>query len=106
MKLYKVVTEKQWEQSRCQPLLLLEETDKKFIHLLTSDDALESIARKFFPQQAKVVVLTLDSDKLEGRLVFEANRPGGSLYPHLYKGSIPMQAVLEVKNLVLQVSEK
>lgn len=58
---------------------------RKCIHCTLSKDTQEKI-EKFFPDQA-VVILQLNLSKLDTNgfsLVFEANYPGGTKYPHLY----------------------
>ncbi|MFF1381734.1 DUF952 domain-containing protein [Streptomyces sp. NPDC058308] len=43
----------------------------------------------------ELVVLTIDSERLTAPLRFEAARPGGVEYPHLY-GPLPVDAVADV----------
>lgn len=92
-RLYKIVSPKEWQKSK--ELLFLENSplDKHFIHLATKEQ-LPRVAQKFWNKQ-DYVLLTLESKKLVGRLVYEANPGGSTLYYHLYEGKIPLDAVLD-----------
>jgi len=93
--LYKVVSVEQWEASKDS--VVLGQVDSEFIHL-SKGDQLERITTKFWRGVERYVVLTIDPDKLPGKLVLEANREGGDKYYHLYNGAIPKEAVLHVES--------
>ena len=99
MQLYKVVSVKNWEQSQSQDRLLLSSMDKEFVHLSTKDQ-LDRIIEKFWKNESAFFVLTLDANKLQGRLVFEANPGGSNKYYHLYDGFIPMSAIISVSKIL------
>ena len=96
--LYKIVSLEDWNQSAPQPHLVLSPMDKNFIHLSTKKQ-LDGIIKKFWSTVAKFVVLTVDSSKLPGRLVFEANPGGSNKYYHLYEGSIPQESILKAQSI-------
>lgn len=92
--LYKVLTLENWEKSHGLQELFLAKDDETFIHFST-EEQLGRIIEKFFGDQGKVIVLVLETAKLPGRLVLEANPGGKNKYYHLYNGSIPWSAVVE-----------
>ena len=91
MDLYKIISIKQWEDSQKTAYLVLGPMDQEFIHL-AEEGNYKRIGEKFFKGQ-EVIVLLIDSSKLEGRLVKEANPGGTNKYYHLYDGRIPIAAV-------------
>lgn len=54
-----------------------------FIHLSTGEQV-DSTFAKHFPDAVHVMLITLDSDRLNASLRWEASR-GGALFPHLYR---------------------
>lgn len=69
-----------------------------FIHFSTGAQVKESAA-KHRAGQTGLVLVTVDSGKLEEGLRWEESR-GGDLFPHLY-GPLPLEAVVKVRDLVL-----
>jgi uncharacterized protein (DUF952 family) len=92
--LYKIVSPEEWGSSQGERHLVISAFDKAFIHLAT-EDQLSRIVEKFWNGKS-YLVLKLDPQKLIGRLVHEANPGGTSKYYHLYDGSIPMDAVVDL----------
>jgi uncharacterized protein (DUF952 family) len=74
----------------------LNEADQDFIHL-AREDQLDRIVGKYWDKNPEYVVLKIDTKKLPGKVVFEANPGGENKYYHLYDGSIPLKAVVESK---------
>jgi uncharacterized protein (DUF952 family) len=68
--------------------------DDRFIHLAT-EGQIPKVLEKFWGDR-DCLILKLQSDQLKGRLVLEANPGGTHKYYHLYDGTIPMTAVIEV----------
>ena len=68
--------------------------DESFIHLATKEQV-PHVAEKFW-KGLDHAILKIDSKKLVGRLIFETNPGGTNKYFHLYKGSIPADAIVEV----------
>ena len=94
MHLYKILSLKNWQNSQSQEILALSDDDKEFIHFSTHEQ-LERILQKYWADGGEYIVLKVDSEKLLGRLVFEANPGGVNKYYHLYDGAIPLRAVEE-----------
>lgn len=92
--LYKIVSLADWEAS--QETVNLSPDDDAFIHL-SREDQLERITTKYWAHVPQYVVLKVETAKLPGKLVFEANPGGTSKYYHLYNGSIPKDAITDIK---------
>lgn len=92
--LYKIISIEKWKESDGKDFIVLDDTDKDFIHFST-EEQLPRILEKFWKNK-DYIVLKIDPRKLPGRLEFEPN-PGGSgqKYYHLYEGLIPKDAILE-----------
>ncbi len=92
--LYKVLSMDDWAKS-CKTVHL-SSADADFIHFST-DDQLDKIIEKYWAGVPEYIVLKIDTRKLQGKLVLEANPGGTNKYYHLYNGSIPLSAVVESK---------
>jgi uncharacterized protein (DUF952 family) len=91
--LYKIISLRQWQDSKGRDAVVLAPMDKAFIHLAKEDQTAHVIEK--FWKGTDCVLLKLDTSKLSGRLVFETNPGGSTRYYHLYDGSIPANAILE-----------
>lgn len=96
--IYKVVSIEDWEASQTIGSVMLAETDHEFIHLATQDQ-LSRIIEKFWGKAPEYVILKIDTSKMKGKLVLEANPGGTNKYYHLYNGSIPLSAVVDAKTV-------
>lgn len=94
--LYKVVSPADWQKSQEQKVIQTSSIDDTFIHL-AKEDQVPHIVQKFWNNK-DYVVLKLDTKKLVGRLVYENNPGGTTLYYHLYEGKIPLDAVVDVSS--------
>ncbi len=96
--LYKVLSLENWEASQSALSLQLSKDDDAFIHF-SRDDQLERITSKYWANASEYIVLKVETAKLAGKLVYEANPGGTSQYYHLYDGSIPLEAIAESKTV-------
>lgn len=96
--LYKVVSLEDWKKSQSQIFVVLSKDDTVFVHLAQKNQ-LDSIIEKFWSHASGYVVLEVSTSQLLGRLVYEANPGGTNKYYHLYEGSIPLNSVLEAKEV-------
>lgn len=92
--LYKVLSMDDWAKS-CETVHL-SSMDADFIHFST-EDQLDKIIEKYWAGASEYVVLKIETAKLSGNLVLEANPGGTNKYYHLYEGSIPLKAIAELK---------
>lgn len=96
--LYKVLSSENWDKSQSQDLVALPKEDQEFIHL-AKQDQLDRIIDKYWSTVPRYVILKIDTAKLPGRLVYEANPGGTHKYYHLYDGNIPLKAIVEAKKI-------
>lgn len=90
--LYKILSVENWNAST--DYVKLPEEDHAFIHFST-EDQLDRIISKYWVGK-NYVVLKVDTRKLPGKMVYEANPGGTNKYYHLYNGSIPMKAAQKI----------
>lgn len=93
--LYKILSLSNWQASQSKKTTQLSAEDDAFIHLATQDQ-LERIIAKYWADAPQFVILKIDSHKLEGKLVFEANPGGTTKYYHLYNGFIPFDSIVDL----------
>ena len=91
--LYKVLSVEDWKASQGSKQVKLSADDSAFIHLST-EEQLPRILEKYWVDVPHYVILKLDSSRLKGKLVLEANPGGSNRYWHLYDGSIPIDAIV------------
>lgn len=92
--LYKVLSLRNWQATQNRKSIQLSAEDDAFIHFST-EDQLQRIIGKYWADAPQLVILKIDSSKLEGELIFETNAGGSTKYYHLYKGFIPFSSILE-----------
>lgn len=92
--LYKIVSQEDWEKSTLQGQVVRSSVDTDFIHL-AKEDQIPQVVEKFWKCKDHIV-LKLDSKQLIGRLVYETNPGRSTKYYHLYEGTIPLNAVVDV----------
>lgn len=102
--LYKILSVNEWERSKTQEFVQLPKEDEQFIHLARGDQ-LDRIIEKYWANVSEYVLLKIESNQLSGRLVLEANPGGTNKYYHLYEGSIPLKAVVEVQKVEIKKSK-
>lgn len=95
--LYKILSVNHWAASQGKKNLELDSADDAFIHF-SMEHQLERILNKYWSDQ-DAIVLTVDSSKLKGKLVLEANPGGSQQYYHLYNGSIPLDSIVKVQEV-------
>ena len=92
--LYKILSLRNWQATQNRKTAQLSAEDDAFIHFSTQDQ-LERIIEKYWADAPQLVVLKIDSNQLEGRLMFETNPGGTTKYYHLYDGFIPFNSIVE-----------
>lgn len=102
--LYKVVSVQDWEKSQTLGYVVLGKDDTTFVHIST-ESQLPRITGKYWSSVPEYVILKLDTHRLQGRLVFEANPGGENKYYHLYDGKIPLSAVVDYKIVTESVNK-
>lgn len=73
--LYKILSYRHWQVTQNRKTVELSSEDDPFIHF-AKEDQLDKIIAKYWSDAPQFAILKIDTDKLEGELVYEAN-PGG-----------------------------
>ncbi len=94
--LYKILSDLLWKMAENSKVVSLSAEDDAFIHF-SKEDQLDRILTKYWSDVPKLAVLKIQTDKLEGELVYETNPGGTAKYYHLYRGRIPYSAIVEAK---------
>jgi uncharacterized protein (DUF952 family) len=68
--------------------------EQGFIHCALRHQ-LRGVAERFYGDADDLVILVIDSTKLQVPVRYEAAEPGAERYPHIY-GGLPVHAVAEV----------
>lgn len=89
-----ITQQKQWEQARQQGIYRADSLDTEgFIHCSTSKQVLK-VANNFFSNQKGLVLLYIDSDKVNREIRYETVE-ANEQFPHIY-GELNLDAVFEV----------
>jgi uncharacterized protein (DUF952 family) len=98
--LYKICPRSLWSEAEREGVFRGSPVDHRdgFIHLSTANQVAETAARHF-AGQSELLLIWIDSEKLDDRLKWEPSR-GGALFPHLY-GDLDLAAVTRVEALPL-----
>lgn len=92
--IYKVLSVQDWKASQGTKFVKLPDMDTHYVNLATKEQ-LTRVIIKYWASSPDFVILKLETKKLPGKLVLEANPGGTTKYYHLYNGSIPLDAVVE-----------
>jgi peptide deformylase len=96
--LYKILSDRNWKATQARNALMLSADDDAFIHF-SKEDQLDRIVNKYWADVGPYVILTINTELLQGDLVYEANPGGSAQYYHLYNGFIPFSAITESKEV-------
>lgn len=83
MLIYHVALPADWAKYKGRPSYQTESLQSEgFIHCSYSNQ-LAGVLKRYFSNAAKVVVLTIDTEKLRSKLIAETST-GGDTFPHIY----------------------
>lgn len=100
MLIYHVTLPSHWERFQDRPSYQTESLHTEgFIHCSYLNQ-LPGVLKRYFANAKKVLILTIDSDKLKSKLV-EEKAENGEAFPHLY-GRLNHNAVIAVEERDLQ----
>ena len=101
-RIYKLLDRPTWEAALAQGVFRGSPVDLAdgFIHFSDAGQA-QGTARRYFKDQADLLLITFDADTLGAALRWEASR-GGALFPHLY-APLATSAAREVRAIGLDV---
>nr|WP_245895004.1 DUF952 domain-containing protein [Nostoc cycadae] len=91
-----------WEQAKDNDIYIAESlVNEGFIHCSKVAQIIP-VANRFFYNQQKLVILLIDSQKVEAEIRYEAGETG-EIFPHIY-GSLNIDAVTQVINFASGVN--
>ena len=103
MFIYHVVLPAVWERFKSKPSYQPDSlATEGFIHCSYASQ-LEGVLERYYSRVAKVLILTIDTDKLLSKLVKEAST-NNELFPHIY-GRLNINSVVDVQERVLGKDE-
>ncbi len=95
MKIYHIVLPETWENFKNEQFYQAESLRSEgFIHCSFAEQ-LEGVLQRYYKDAEKVLILTLETEKLTSKLINEPST-GGAIYPHIY-GKINADAIVELK---------
>ena len=99
MLIYHIVLPDAWERSKGKPSYQPESlATEGFIHCSYAGQ-LEAVLKRYYSRAEKVLILTIDTDKLLSKLVKESST-NDEIYPHIY-GRLNLTAVVGVEERVI-----
>lgn len=95
MKIYHIVTPEVWETFEDKDFYEAESLEGEgFIHCSFADQ-LDGVLQRYYKDAEKVLILTLDTEKLSSKLVNEAST-NNEIYPHIY-GKINKSSIINIE---------
>ena len=103
MFIYHVTLPAVWERYKTKPSYQPDSlTTEGFIHC-SYQSQLEGVLERYYSGVDKVIILTIDTDKLFSKLVKEPST-NNELFPHIY-GRLNISAVVDVQERVLRQTD-
>lgn len=95
MIIYHIVLPEVWERFKDQSFYEAESlATENFIHCSFAEQ-LDGVLQRYYKDAPKVLILTVETEKLMSELVNESST-GGEIYPHIY-GEINRDAIIGVE---------
>jgi uncharacterized protein (DUF952 family) len=99
MIIYHIVLPESWEKVTEKDFYEAESLHTEgFIHCSFAEQ-IDGVLARYYKGVEKVLILTIDSEKLTSKLVNEPST-NNEIYPHIY-GQINREAVIEIKERIL-----
>ena len=99
MLIYHVTLPANWEKYKGRPSYQTESLHTEgFIHCSYANQ-LEGVLKRYFASAVKVMILTIETEKLKSKLVAETST-GNQVFPHIY-GRLNHNAVVKIEERVL-----
>lgn len=95
MKIYHIVTPEIWEKFKDKDFYYATSLkDEGFIHCSFAEQ-LDGVLQRYYKDAEKVLILTVDAEKLTSKLVNESST-NNEIYPHIY-GKINKSSVVDIE---------
>ncbi|MEP6747089.1 MAG: DUF952 domain-containing protein [Bacteroidota bacterium] len=97
--IYHVTTEAEWQSAKekgsyTSPSLQAE----GFIHCSTDDAQVAGVLRRYFANKSNLLRLSIDTDRLTSRFIYEWSPSTEDTFPHIY-GPLNVDAVIDVEKI-------
>ena len=100
MKIYHIVLPEVWEKFKDEKFYEADSlASEGFIHCSFADQ-LEAVLQRYYKDADKVLILTIDTEKLTSKLVKEPST-NNKIYPHIY-GQINLDSVISQQLSAIQ----
>jgi uncharacterized protein (DUF952 family) len=96
--IYHITTAPEWEEARKSGLYTAPSLNEEgFIHC-SQPEQIPGVLERFFKGKTNLVKLSIDTDKLSSRLIYEWSPSIADTFPHIY-GPININAVVVVEEI-------
>lgn len=103
MKIYHIVTPEVWDNYKNENEYEAESlTTEGFIHCSFAEQ-LEGVLQRYYANEKKVLILTIEPEKLTAELVNEPST-NNEIYPHIY-GKINKSAIINIEEREIETTE-
>ena len=93
MKIIHIIEENIWKKVNKQPLYFADSLKEQgFIHCCLPEQV-DFVVKNWFPEKKNLLLLEIDTEKLDSNLVFENHNNGSEAFPHVY-GPINSSAII------------
>ena len=100
MKIYHLVPKNAWQKAKEVGFYAPESLEKEsFIHCSTKEQVLPTANRRYIGE-SNLVLLVINTKKVDAKIVFEDTSDRGEKHPHIY-GRLPLVAVEVVQKMKL-----
>lgn len=100
MFIYHLITQSDWDKAKTQGVYSPSSLKKDgFIHASTIEQILPTANRRFKGRK-DLLVLTIDTEKVISKIIYEFSPGSGEKHPHIY-GALSIDAVCAVYKLTL-----
>lgn len=93
--IYKLILSDEWKEAKKEGIYkgsALDQADG-YMHCSTADQ-IQGTLEKFFEGRTDVILLSIDTNKINQHLKWEKSPRSGRVFPHLYS-SLPLNAVIK-----------
>jgi uncharacterized protein (DUF952 family) len=98
--IYHVTTKQAWQEATAQGFYTTASLEAEgFIHC-SQDHQVAGVLERYFAGQTDLIKLTIDTNKLTSRFVFDWSPSTADTFPHIY-GPINLDAVLASEDLAM-----
>lgn len=96
--IYHITTASEWEEARRKGAYEAESLKKEgFIHC-SEERQIPDILKRFYSHESGLVKLSIDTDKLTSRLIYNWSNAVEDTFPHIY-GPINLDAVIKAEKI-------